>query len=227
MTSSESSPEKGVFREEIRRFVDAEWLIVVLIFLVHIGLTSIFRTIGLVAMWVWIFILMRLEGRKRIGIRQPNHWGWWVAGPLLGLALIGITAAFSSLTWGWGEENMLYEMGQGIQEWLGGNLPVWLLFTLLGFGWLVESPFMEEPLFRGLIFGVLRGKWSNGVSIFIQALAFTLVHPLHSASWAISIFAAGVVYGLITKYSESIFPAALAHSAYNFGVLWIVLQHFS
>lgn len=229
MSISDLTTEEGIFRPFIKRFVRAEWLIVTLIFFIQVGLSAIFRTIALIAIWLWLFLLLRRPGRREIGLRSPQHWGWWLVGPLLGLVLVSVTAAILWLIWGWGEHNMFTDMAQAVghsYQFLAGGLPAWVPLAVLGFGWLVESPLLEGPLFRSLMFGVYRKKWGDGVGIVIQALAFTLVHPLHSVSWVVSIFVAGIGYALITKYSQSLWPAVLAHSAYNLGIIWIAFQYY-
>jgi membrane protease YdiL (CAAX protease family) len=60
-----------------------------------------------------------------------------------------------------------------------------------------------------------------GWAILFQSAQFALVHPFNSLSWPLSIFAAGLVYGLLTQYSQSIWPAVLVHIAYKIAIVRI------
>lgn len=217
-----------IFRQNIKRILRTDWVIVTLIFLIHIGLTFVSRTIALVAIWLWLYLLVHQDGRQKIGLRHPNHWIWWFSSPIIGLVLVNATAIILWLIFGWSEKNMFYDMANAVgngYRMLQESDFVWAPYALLGFGWLLQSPLLEEPLFRGLMLGSYGNEWGYGKALLIQAIAFAVVHPLNSVSWFASIFVAGIVYGVIMRKSGSIWPAVLAHSAYNFGIIWIAIKY--
>jgi hypothetical protein len=183
--------------------------------------------VALAAIWLWVYLLMSPAGRRDIGLGPPNQRKWWFLGPLIGFLTIAITATALWLFFGWSERNMLYDMASAIQAYIvvPHNAVVWATWVLLYLGWLVQSPLLEEPLFRGFMQTGYSRQWGIWLAIIVQSIAFTLVHPFNSFSWPISIFIAGVVYGLITYHSRSIWPAVLAHSAYNLGVVWISFNY--
>ncbi|WKZ38350.1 MAG: type II CAAX endopeptidase family protein [Anaerolineales bacterium] len=198
-------------------------MVVTFILLLHITLMFVERTIALVVLWLCIIFLLQKTGRRTIGLRAPAHWGWWLAAPVVGLLMVGLTAAALWLLFGWTEQNLFYDMAHAV-GWsfnlLGSESPLWARWALLAFAWL-SSPFLEEPLFRGFAQSIYRQKVGLVWAILLQSGLFALVHPFTSLSWPLSIFATGVVYGLLAKYSRSIWPAALAHIAYNLGIVWI------
>lgn len=224
MNNNTSSTEKEIFRPSVMRLFRQNWIVVTVILLFHIALIFIERQIAFITIWLGVFFLLQPQGKRFIGLRYPTHWIWWIIAPVTGLATVSITAIILWALLRWTESNMFYDMAQAVGEgfhFLGEQAPLWSRFALLGFVWLFSSPFLEEPLFRGFtqsVYGQKIGVWN---SIVLQSVIFTLVHPLNSISWFVSIFAAGIVYGILTKYSRSIWVAVVAHIAYNLGILWI------
>ena len=224
MDNNTTSTENEIFRPGAKRLFQHNWVIVTIILLGQIALMFLERQVALATIWLWAFLLLPPHGRRVIGLRSPTHWAWWIIAPAAGLATVSITAVILWALLGWTESNMFYDMAHGVGEgfrFLGEQASNVSRLSLLGFLWLFSSPLLEEPLFRGFtqsIYGQKMGVWP---AIVLQSVIFTLVHPLNSVSWFVSIFAAGLVYGILTKYSQSIWPAVLAHAAYNLGILWI------
>jgi membrane protease YdiL (CAAX protease family) len=78
------------------------------------------------------------------------------------------------------------------------------IFVLAGL-----TGFSEELFFRGALLPV-SGIW-------LQALAFGLLHPATLKGWAYTVFTFGVglLFGYVTVISGSIWPAAISHSLIN------------
>jgi hypothetical protein len=218
--------EDDIFHSSVTRIIKTNWMAVTFILLLHLALMFVERTIALVVLWLCIVFLLQKTGRRAIGLRAPLHWGWWLAAPIIGLVMVGLTAASLWLLFGWTEQNLFYDMAHAVGgsfNLSGSESPLWARWTLLAFAWL-SSPFLEEPLFRGFAQSIYAQKIGFGWAILLQSALFALVHSFASLSWPISIFAAGIVYGLVAKYSQSVWPAVLAHIAYNLGIVWISFQ---
>lgn len=73
--------------------------------------------------------------------------------------------------------------------------------------------FVEEFLFRGVLFGVLR-KYGDGFAILISSLLFGLMHGnIIQIPFA---FIGGLALAFLVMYTGSIIPAMLLHFANNF-----------
>jgi hypothetical protein len=100
------------------------------------------------------------------------------------------------------------------ERWQGDRAPAFVLSALVV---VLVAPFAEELLFRGLGIRALAFAGS-AVAVVVTSLAFALVHGLLVAVPSLGIFALGLAWLRIR--SESVWPAFVAHAAYNFvGVL--------
>jgi membrane protease YdiL (CAAX protease family) len=226
MNNNTSSTEKEIFRSSVGRLLHNNWVVVTIILLVYVVLVFAERTriTALVTLWLCIFFLLQPQGKRVIGLQNPIHWIWWIIAPVTGIATVSITAVILWALVGWTESNMFYDMAHAVGEtfhFVGEQAPLWSRFAIIGFVWLLLTPFLEEPLFRGFTQSVYGQKIGIWAAIVLQSVIFAWVHPLNSISWFVSIFAAGFVYGILTKYSQSIWVAVLAHATYNLGILWV------
>lgn len=74
-------------------------------------------------------------------------------------------------------------------------------------------PFIEEVIFRGVVFSRLRKITKLPVAIIIQALLFALIHfNVLQSSYA---FILGVVLGLALLWLGSVWASVAIHAAYN------------
>jgi membrane protease YdiL (CAAX protease family) len=86
----------------------------------------------------------------------------------------------------------------------------------------VLAPLVEELLFRGLIFGVLRARFTAGATILVTAFLFAIVHWDETGLYPVAVLAPGFVLSVIRERTGSVKSAILAHGAYNF-VGWVLL----
>ena len=223
MNKEISSTDNHVFRSILTRLFHTDWVIVSLLLLVMMALIFVDRIIALAVIWLCVGVFVQKQGRETIGLRKPEQKIWWLVAPVVGLGMVGVTALTLWALLGWTEQNMFYDMAHAVGEsfnLLGSQAAPWLRFAVLGFAW-ITSPFLEEPLFRGFAQAIYGQRFGIGFAVIFQAMLFALVHPLNSVSWLVSIFAAGIGYGLITRYSKSVWVAVLAHITYNLGIVWI------
>ncbi len=97
--------------------------------------------------------------------------------------------------------------------------------TLVEFAWLfalgaVAAPIVEEFLFRGIVYRLLRDRLPVLGAVVVSAVAFALLHliiPLIPA-----LLAMGIVLAALVQRYDSLYPAILVH-ALNNGVALIAL----
>ncbi len=86
---------------------------------------------------------------------------------------------------------------------------------------------MQELLVHGYLFSLLQKKYSNWAALITTSLLFLLLHPgaINSGIIAsINVFAAGLIFGLITLKYDSLLNATIAHTVWNyFGAVWFGL----
>src|SRR6266567_5480997 len=91
-------------------------------------------------------------------------------------------------------------------------------YALGGFAILV-APFMEELIFRGVIFAVLERRVHLVFAMVTTALLFGALHvPEYAGAWnhVLLIFMVGGVFSLTRGLTGSLTPGVILHVAYNF-----------
>jgi membrane protease YdiL (CAAX protease family) len=75
------------------------------------------------------------------------------------------------------------------------------------------APFVEEVLFRGILYTWLRRRWGVAVSSVVSGICFSL---LHGIVWLIPAIAVlGVLLAVIYEKSGSIWPSIVTHATFN------------
>jgi membrane protease YdiL (CAAX protease family) len=75
------------------------------------------------------------------------------------------------------------------------------------------APFVEEVLFRGILYTWLRRRWGVAVSSVVSGICFSL---LHGIVWLIPAIALlGVLLAVIYEKSGSIWPSIVTHATFN------------
>jgi membrane protease YdiL (CAAX protease family) len=89
-----------------------------------------------------------------------------------------------------------------------------LALGLLGVA--VMAPVVEEILFRGVLFGWLRGRIPVPAAIVLSAAIFSLAH-LGWMEWSLllPIFGIGCLLAGLYHYSRSLWPGILVHASIN------------
>ncbi len=86
---------------------------------------------------------------------------------------------------------------------------------------------MQELLVHGYLFSLLQNKYSKVTALIVTSILFLLLHPgaINAGIIAsINVFGAGLIFGLITIYFDSLFSATIAHTIWNyFGAVWFGL----
>lgn len=98
------------------------------------------------------------------------------------------------------------------------NLPVWLAFLLSIVSTSLLPGFGEELAHRGMSLGVFK---QNGLkrAVLLSALLFALAH-LNIAQFGYA-FVVGLILGMVTCITRSIFPAMIIHATSNFCSIYL------
>ena len=166
---------------------------------------------------VWLFLGVRRHVHLRdLGLRLP-HWPW-------------LLAALPALVVAWIVEGVLGELGTSflpsspnnqchtIQSDYGSALALGLI------GVAVVAPVVEEILFRGVVFGWLRGRIPVPAAVVVSAAIFSLAH-LGWREWSLllPVLGIGCVLATLYHYSRSLWPGILVHSSINTVATLVVL----
>ena len=159
-----------------------------------------------------MLIALGAPKRELFGLRQPSSWK--LAAGLGALFLLGIyvLSALVGLVLDPGEEQGLLP-----DEWrpdraaqFAANAAVITMFV----------PVVEELLFRGLGFSLLR-RFGAGWAIGIVALTFAGAHGLVEAFPLFVAFGAGLAY--IRERTGSVYPGIVLHAIFNYVAMAFVV----
>lgn len=94
------------------------------------------------------------------------------------------------------------------------------------------APFMEELIFRGVLFGIFESLMGLRSAILITALLFGGLHvPEYWGAWnhMFLLFLVGLVFSLVRGRTGSLAPSVFLHAGYNSSMmvaLFLSTQHF-
>jgi membrane protease YdiL (CAAX protease family) len=86
----------------------------------------------------------------------------------------------------------------------------------------VVAPLAEEIFFRGMLYPLLRQRWSMWPAIVVNGLLFSLIHVLPPL--LPGLFIVGMVLAWVRERSGSLIPGILLHALQNGVVLWGIYQ---
>lgn len=89
----------------------------------------------------------------------------------------------------------------------------------------VIGPFMEELIFRGVLFSIFEARAGVVFAVAGTAVLFAAMHiPEYSGAWnhVLFIFGVGLVLSIVRAFTRSLAPCVILHVTYN-GCLMIVL----
>lgn len=165
-----------------------------------------------------LYIYVLISVHYRLPFWEGIRWHWPAKRQALGVFLSGVVLAISLIL---------------VQAWLPPNkaFPLEKLFsspaaayTLAIFS-VTVAPFMEEMIFRGLLFAFFERMAGAGFALVLTALLFALIHvPEYWGAWSgvALILVVGLVCSTARALTRSVVPGVILHVAYN-GTLMCLL----
>jgi membrane protease YdiL (CAAX protease family) len=158
-----------------------------------------------------IILLVRVRRHGRIsdlGLRlPPARWFAAVLPFAVGaFVLTGIAGQLSSSLFPATPNNQCVD----IRSEYSGLLPLAIVSVA------ILAPVAEETIFRGFVYGWLRGRLPVGWAVVISAVIFSLAHAGYlQQTIFLPIFASGLVLAVLYECSRSIWPGVLVHGVFN------------
>lgn len=158
----------------------------------------------------WFAVRRPTSDWQQVGVRSFAAW-WWPLLPLLALVqltgMIVINTQIATLFTGGEFENPQIEAITGGMTLTLRDLALLLLLIA------IVAPIAEELFFRGMLYPVLRQRWSVHWAIVINALLFALIHfiPILLPG----LFFVGLVLAWVRERTDSVIPGILLHCLQN------------
>jgi membrane protease YdiL (CAAX protease family)/uncharacterized RDD family membrane protein YckC len=164
---------------------------------------------GAVFLLVLLFVKVRRHaGLAALGMRRVE-WRWMLAAlpfTFAAFLLESITGLLSQSLFPATPANQCVNIREAYQ----GALPLAVL------GVAVIAPLVEEIVFRGMVFGWLRGRLPIGWAVVVSAALFSLEHiGFLQLTLFLPIFATGLVLATLYHHAHSIWPTVLVHATFN------------
>jgi membrane protease YdiL (CAAX protease family) len=78
----------------------------------------------------------------------------------------------------------------------------------------VMAPFVEETLFRGLLYPALRARWGVAGGVMASAAIFAVLHPTMPGQF-LPLWGLGIALALVYEWFGSLLPGMVLHSLQN------------
>ncbi len=191
-------------------------------------------------LWFLPWIFLTLKGRRYIGIVPPVGFMRLLVAFIAGsISCLCVIIVFN-LLFGNGMENAFhYIAGNNAASGLTQNRGLYFLIAVIPS--MIFSPIGEELLYRGLIHGSFVSKYGDNRASIIDSLAFGLTHlahfgivfiagkweflPVAACVWVISMFFTCRVFYGCKLLTNSIYGAILAHSGFNFMMMYYIFYY--
>ena len=154
-------------------------------------------------------------------------WGWGKLGVVGGLLLVPVTigvvfviSALAQLVLPESETTLFIQMLRS------SDLARYLVAALA----VLTAPFVEELIYRGMLYSGLRSRLPVVVSVLIVGAIFTLVHvQQYWGAWAslVGLSTLSLIMTAVRAYTKSLLPCVLIHLVFNIiGATSILLGKF-
>lgn len=178
---------------------------------------------GVVALAVYLFAVRRAQGDwSQLGFGSFG-WSWIFMAPVITLTMLfgmGLVNVIFVMPFTGGEfENPQIEALTG-----GSTLSLSELGALMILV-AVVAPIVEELFFRGMLYPVLRRRWSAPVAIIVNGFLFALIHVIPIL--LPGLFFVGIVLAWVRERSGSVIPCIVIHALQNGTVLLVIYATLS
>ena len=169
-----------------------------------------------------IFVMVRSRAQQRF--REAIHWNWpGFSAPFLFVSGIVLAVAIEALS-----RFLPIPKSLPVDSYFNDATSAYLMAA---FGTTL-APLLEELVFRGMLYPLLRRPFGLIIAIAVTAAAFAAIHGAQLGyAWApiLSIFVVGVVFTVVRVRTDSVASSFVVHCGYNFSLfamLWIASDHF-
>ncbi len=176
---------------------------------------------GVILLLIWLVTVRKYHvGWSALGVRRPPGLYFALVIPiLLGMyfAALVVSGVVVKLFYGGKAEN------PQVKDLTGGGGFSWTSLILALITASIVAPVIEELLFRGMLYGWLRTRWSAVGGIILSAALFSAAHaiPLILAS----IFVVGLTLAIVYEKTKSTLATMTLHSLFNtIGVIAVFIS---
>ena len=166
--------------------------------------TALFAAIQYAFFFGIVLAIAAGRHRELFALVDPRSWGRAIGGMAAVLAVVYLAGAAMEPFLNPGEEQ-----GLTPDEWDESRANAFLANALVV---VVLAPLVEELMFRGVGFGLLR-RFGAPVAILGTAFAFAAIHGLFEAFPLLFLFGAGLAW--LRERSASVYPCIVLHGAFN------------
>lgn len=159
------------------------------------------RLLELVA---FIVFIRQFHVLSNLGLKMPEQHALYV---FLKLAVVCIAGAALLYVW-----QPVWFAYIALPAWLHGMMGLFLMVVL--------APIVEELIFRGLLYRMLRERWGVWVSVAVSAAFFSLVH--HGMLLSPQLIG-GIIFALAYEWSRSLWVSIALHMGANAAVYVLVV----
>jgi hypothetical protein len=173
------------------------------------ALVSDITAYGALILLVLLFVKVRRHASlAALGIRRVG-WRWLLAAlPFIFLAFLleSITGLLSQSLFPRAPANQCIDIRNAYQG------ALWMAVV----GVVIVAPMVEEIVFRGMVFGWLRGRLPLVWAVLVSAMLFSLEHiGFLQLTLFLPIFSTGIVLAILYHHAGSVWPTVLVHGSFN------------
>ena len=241
---------RPIWRPVFRR----AWILILLLFVLLGGLRfyglfgpssgRVLLMLNFTLMWFLPVAFFSRPGRSAIGIKKPHRPVWFAWGSMLGLGSALLIFVIGYALYGQTADNWYVSVRDSYladpRMAQASRVGLFFVYTVPA---MLFSPLGEELFFRGMLHESVNVQWGARAAVAANALAFGAVHLLHhgvrwdsnglhwlpvsGALWFLLMVGVSWLFTLCRQRSGSIWPAVVAHSAFNLSmyvtIFWALL----
>lgn len=147
----------------------------------------------------FMLLIWKCQVHESLGLSKPNQAAWIVFFKVSALCLLVV--------------GLLYVVHPSLFAYV--QLPTWLYGMMGLLLMVILAPIVEEIIFRGLLYRMLRERWGVWVSVLVSAAFFSLVH--HGLLLSPQLIG-GIIFALAYEWSRSLWVAIGLHMGANAAV---------
>lgn len=189
------------------------------------------------------WLLLSPHGRYQVGLKRPVSAAWLWVGLCGGAAAATLCFTLGMLLFGASADHWFVSVARSYAGPQTAGMSILQLHLMYTIAACLFSPIGEEIFFRGFLQRVLEQRLARRTSTHVEASLFAASHLLHhglvagaaglvfrpvsGALWVALMFALSWLFAWLRQRSDSLYPAILAHSAFNgamnvfiFAYLW-------